>query len=63
MYYKHLAILEFNELDFQHHLGWEMVDKILDEDTEAGGVYGGWLRARRGTLGDHETVTAPKYCG
>ena len=28
-----------------------------------GGVYGRWMRARRGTLGDHDIVTASKYCG
>ena len=51
------------QLDFRCQLGWEMVDNILDEGTEAGGVGGIRLRARRGTLGDHEIVTAPKYCG
>ena len=28
-----------------------------------GGVDGRLMRARRGTLGDHELVIAPKYCG
>ena len=40
-----------------------MVENTLDEETEAGGVHRRRLRARRGNLGDHELVTAPKYCG
>ena len=40
-----------------------MVDNILYEETEARGVYGIWMRARRGALGYRELVTAPKYCG
>ena len=38
-----------------------MVDITLDEETEAGGVYGRRMRASRGVLGDHELVTAPTY--
>ena len=48
---------------FWRHLGWEMVDNTLDEETEAGGVDVRRLVARIGTLGDHELVTDPKYCG
>ena len=48
-------------LDFWHQLIWEMVENTIYEDTEAGGVYGRLLRARRGTMGDYEIVTAPKY--
>ena len=51
------------QLYFRRQLGWEMVENTLDEETEAGGVGGRWLRSRRETLGDHELVTAPKYCG
>ena len=40
-----------------------MVENTFDEDTEAGGVDIRRLIARRGTLGEHELVTAPKYCG
>ena len=40
-----------------------MVDNTLDEEEESNGVEGRRLRARRGTLGDHELVTTPKYCG
>ena len=39
-----------------------MVKETLDEETKAYGVNGGRLRTRRGTLGEHELVTAPKYC-
>ena len=39
--------------------GWEKID----EYTEARGVGGRWMRARRGDLGYHELMTAPKYCG
>ena len=49
------------QLDFWSQLGWEMDENTLDEETEAGGAGGRQLR--RGTLGDHELVTAPKYCG
>ena len=35
----------------------------LDEETEDGGVDIGRLIARMRNLGDHELVTAPKYCG
>ena len=31
MSYKNLAIPEFNELYFRRHLGWDMVENILDE--------------------------------
>ena len=51
------------QLDFKRQLGCEMVEKKLDEETEAGGVNGRRLRERRGYLGDHELVTYPKYCG
>ena len=51
------------QLDFWCQLVWEMVENTLDEDTDAGGVDGIWMRSRRGSLGDHELVTAPKYCG
>ena len=40
-----------------------MVENTVDEETEAGGVDGIRLRARRGALKDHELVIAPKYCG
>ena len=40
-----------------------MVDKTLDEETEAGGVDGIRLRERRGGLKYHDLVIAPKYCG
>ena len=50
------------QLDFWRKLGWEMIENTLDEETEAGGVYGRRLRSRRGTLGDHELVIATKYC-
>ena len=49
--------------DFRRQLGWEMVENTLDEETEAGGVDGRRLRARKGALGDHELVAAPTYCG
>ena len=51
------------QLDFRHQLGWEMVDKRLDEETESGGFDRRRKIARRGNLGDHELMTAPKYCG
>ena len=63
MSYKNIAIPEFNELNFQRHLGWYMVKNTLYEETEAGGVDGRQLRERRRTLRYHELVTAPKYCG
>ena len=50
-----------HQLDFLCQLGLEMVENTLYEEKEAGGVDGRRLRARRGTLGDHELVTAPKY--
>ena len=38
--------------------------RTLDEEAEAGGGGDGRrLRPRRGVLGDHELVIAPKYCG
>ena len=40
---------------------WDMVRKNLDE--EAIRVKGRQLRARRGTSGDYEIVTAPNYFG
>ena len=40
-----------------------MVENTLDKVTEAWGVEGRRLRARRGAFGDHELVTAPKYYG
>ena len=51
------------QLDFWRQLGWEMVENTLDGETEAREVNGRWLRVRRGTLEDHELLTAPKYCG
>ena len=51
------------QFDFWHQLGSERVENTFDEETEAGGVNGGRLRARMRTLGDHELVTDPKYCG
>ena len=42
-------------------LVWDMVRKNLDE--EAIRVKGRQLRARRGTSGDYEIVTAPNYFG
>ena len=48
------------QLDFWSQLEWYMIENKLDEDTEARRVDGRHLRARRGTLGDHEIVTAPK---
>ena len=33
-----------------------------DEETEARGVDVRRLRESKGTLGDHELVTDPKYC-
>ena len=50
-------------LDFWHQLGWYMVENVLDEETEAVGVNRRRPRARRRALGDHELVTAQKYCG
>ena len=50
-------------LDFWCQLVWEMSDNTLDEDTVSGGVDGRRMRARRGTLGYHELVTAPTYGG
>ena len=61
--YINLSIIEFNELYFWRHLGWEMVENILDEDTEAEGVDGIRLKSTMGNLGDHEIVKAPKYYG
>ena len=51
------------QLDFWSQLVWLMVDNTLDEDTEDVGVDGRWMRAKRGALGDHDLVKAPKYCG
>ena len=48
------------QLDFWSQLVWLMVDNTLDEDTEDGRVDGRWMRAKRGALGDHELVIAPK---
>ena len=62
MSYTNLAITEFNELNFWRHLGWEMVENTLGEETEAGGLNGRRLRSMRGTLGDYELLKAPKYC-
>ena len=42
---------------------WEIVDNTLDEETETGDINGIRLKERMGTLGDHELVIAPKYCG
>ena len=50
-------------MDFWRQLGWDMVENTLDKVTEAWGVEGRRLRARRGAFGDHELVTAPKYYG
>ena len=50
------------QLDFWHQLGWEIVENIHDEETEAGKVYEGRMRERRETLGDHELVKYSKYC-
>ena len=50
------------QLNFLHQLRWEMVENILYEQTESGGVDGRRLRSRRGVLGDYEPVTDPKYC-
>ena len=41
------------QLDFWRQLGWDMVENTLDEETEAGGVDGRRLVARKGILGDH----------
>ena len=46
-----ISIPDFNELDFRIYLGWEMVENILDGDTEAGGGDGRHIRAIRGFLG------------
>ena len=62
MSYTNISIPDFNELGFCRHLGSDMVDNTLGEGTEAGGVDGIQLRARRGILGDHEIVITPKYC-
>ena len=51
------------QLGFWCQLGWDVVENTLDEEIEAGGVDGRQPRAMRGALGDHEIVTAPKYCG
>ena len=51
------------QLDVWRQLICDMVDNTLDEETEAGGVDVRRPRERRGALGDHEFVTAPKYCG
>ena len=51
------------QLNFWRQLVWEMAEKKIDEETEAGGVDSRRMRSRMGTLGDHELVTAPKYCG
>ena len=40
-----------------------MVENTLDEETESRVFDGTRLRARRGTLGYHEILTPPKYCG
>ena len=63
MSYTDLAIPEFNGLDFWRHLVWEMVEKTLDEEKVAVGVNRRQLITRRGTLGYHDLVTSPKYCG
>ena len=63
MSYKNIEITELNELDFWRHLVWEMVDNTLDEETESGGVNGRRPREMRRALGDHDLLTAPKYCG
>ena len=47
MSYTNIAIPEFNELDFCYHLGWDMSDNTLDEDTEAGGGYDLGLHSAR----------------
>ena len=38
------------QLNFWRHLGWEIVENTLVEETEAGRVDGRWTRARRGAL-------------
>ena len=50
-----------HQVDFRHQLGWKMAENALDEEEEDSGVEGTRLRARRGTSGDHELVTAPKH--
>ena len=40
-----------------------MVENTLDDETGVRGFGVKLLRESRGTLGDHELVTAPKYCG
>ena len=50
------------QLDFWCQLVWEMVENTTNEETEARYVDVRRLRARKGTLGDHEIVIAPKYC-
>ena len=51
------------QLDFWRQFGWKMVENTLDAEEEVSGVEGIRPRARRGTSGDHELVTATKYCG
>ena len=51
------------QLGFRRQLIWYIVYNILNEETGAGRVYGKYLRTSRGALGDHNLVTAPKYCG
>ena len=50
-------------LDFWCQLGWEMVENTLEDEIDSGGIDRRRLLSRSGTLGDHELVTAPKYCG
>ena len=51
------------QLDFRSQLVWEIFENTLFEEIDSGEVDGRQTRARRGALGDHDIVTAPKYCG
>ena len=52
-----------HQLDFWRQLVWEMVEKTLDGYIESGGFGGRRMISSRGTLGGHELMKAPKYCG
>ena len=51
------------QLGFWSHLVCGMVENTFDEETESREVDGIRLRASMGDLGEHEIVTARKYCG
>ena len=50
------------QFGFWCQLGWTMVENTLYEQERDSKDYGIRIREKRGSSGDHELMTAPKYC-